>query len=90
MSENYKTAKIFAIRPIWRADNEEVRKFGLFPDISKEIEKAVADLENVTYIDGYDLVPGERKYFADLRLHPRDEGFKYYGDNLYRKISKYI
>lgn len=90
LSDNYKTSKIFAIGPIWRADNEEVRKFGLFPDISKEIKKAVADLENVTYIDGYDLVPDERKYFADLRLHPRDEGFMHYGNNLYEKIKKYI
>lgn len=87
LSDNYKTSKIFAISPIWRADKDEERNFGLFSDISEEIKKAVADLENVTYVEGGDLVPQDPKYFADFRLHPNDEGFKYYAENLYNKIK---
>jgi len=35
-------------------------------------------------------LPKEEKYFADLRLHPNDEGFKYYFENLYSEIEESI
>ena len=36
------------------------------------------------------VTPKDEKYFADLRLHPNDDGFEYYEKNLYDKIKKYI
>lgn len=88
ISKHYPTAKIFAITPIWRADYTRTRDFGPFKRVEEIIGEAVSHLPNVTVLRGFDLVPKEEKYFADLRLHPNDNGFKYYADNLYNELRK--
>ncbi len=90
ISKNYPNAKIFAIAPIWRADLEKGTAFGKFSDVAKEIESIVAPLGNVTFIDAFDCVPEDEKYFADLYLHPNDAGFLHYAKNIYEKIKQYI
>ena len=88
LSENYKNSKIFAITPIWRKELNEYRPFGKFEKIAENIKQAVNDLENVTVISGFDFVPKDEKYFADLRLHPNDEGFDHYFKKLFEEIKK--
>ena len=90
LSENYPTSRIFAITPIWRADNEEERNFGKLSEVGAYIKEVAATLINVTAIDGIDLVPHETELYADLRLHPWDKGFDYYFENLREKILKEI
>lgn len=90
ISQNYPQAKIFAITPIWRKDMNEYRIFGSFEEVEKNIKNAVKGIENITVISGFDFVPKEEKYFADLRLHPNDDGFEYYAENLYREIKAEI
>ena len=90
LSEYYPNARIFAITPIWRADFEEYRKFGDFCKVEKLICEAAAGLENVSVISGIDFVERDVKLFADLRLHPRDEGFVQYYENLSKKIGELI
>lgn len=90
ISENYPDAKIFAITPIWRKDMNEEREFGAFQKVDEDIKNATSDLKNVTVISGFSFVPQDEKYYADFRLHPNDEGFKFYFDNLYSKIKEYI
>ena len=65
----------------------EYREFGDFKNVEKDIIEAVADIENITVISGFDFVPKDEKYFGDLRLHPNDEGFDHYVENLYGKIK---
>jgi len=90
ISQIYPQAKIFAITPIWRKDMNDYRIFGSFAEVEKDIKNAVKGIENITVISGIDFVPKEEKYFADLRLHPNDDGFKYYAENLYKKIKAEI
>jgi len=90
LSQNYPDSKIFAITPIWRKDMGEYREFGDFKKVEKGIRSAVVGIENITVISGFDLVPKDEKYFADLRLHPNDDGFAYYAENLYREIKRNI
>lgn len=90
LSEKYPDAKIFAITPVWRKEYKESREFGLFENVEKGIVEAVSDLENVKVIHGFDLVPHDEKYYADLRLHPNDDGFVHYAENLYRKLSEWL
>ena len=45
-------------------------------------------MKNVTVVRGFDFVPKEEKYFADLRLHPNDTGFEHYFKNLYKEIER--
>lgn len=90
LSQSYPDSKIFAITPIWRKDMCEYRKFGDFKNVESEIRTAAKDIKNVTVISGFDFVPKEEKYFADLRLHPNDRGFECYAENLYREIKMKI
>lgn len=86
LCSNYPNAKIFAITPIWRKDYMEEKAFGEFGKVADDIEKIVKGFENITYINGFKLIPQDENYFADLRLHPNDRGFDCYFHNLYKKI----
>ncbi len=90
LSEHYPTAKIFAITPIWRKDHEKETDLGPFERVEEYIREAVKGLANVTLIPGFDLVPGDEHYFADLRVHPNDEGFAFQTENLYKAIREYL
>jgi len=88
--KTYPDIKIFAVTPIWRKDMVEERKFGDFNMVDPLIRDCVKDIENISVISGFDFVPKDEKYFADLRLHPNDEGFKYQAENLSKEIKKII
>ncbi len=90
LSRKYPSAKIFAITPIWRADLDRVTKVGPFETVAAYIREATAALPNVTVIDGFDFVPHDTALFSDKYLHPNDDGFAYYFENLYREIQKYL
>ena len=80
--KNYPETKIYVIAPIWRKDANEERSFGKFASIAEHINECVKKYMQITIMDGYDLVPHDEKYFADLRLHPNDKGFEYYFEKL--------
>ena len=90
ISKNYPDSLIFAITPIWRKDFSGVRKFGDFFDVENTIKNVCKNFKNIKVISGFELVPHDEKYFADLRLHPNNEGFKCYFDNLIEQFKKYI
>ncbi|MBR5518985.1 MAG: SGNH/GDSL hydrolase family protein [Clostridia bacterium] len=90
LAKNYPDTKIFAISPIWRKIYKEPRALGAFEDVEKYIAEVVKDYENIVLIPGFDLVPHSSEYFADLTLHPNDEGFSHYYENIYNEIKKYI
>ncbi len=84
---NYPRARIFAITPIWRADFEQQKKFGAFHHVERIIKKVCAELDNVTVISGWELVPHESACFGDGKLHPNGEGFAYYARRLMKKMQ---
>ena len=90
LSRLYPSAKILAITPIWRADNDRETKVGKFFYATEYIEEAVKDLPNVTVLRGIDFVPKDPAYFSDKYLHPNDEGFAHYFKNLYEAIKAYL
>ena len=87
---NYPDAKIFAITPIWRKDMHEERVFGEFKKVDEYIRSVAKDLKNIIVISGFDFVPKEESFFADMRLHPNDKGFEHYFNSLYDKIKSDI
>ena len=87
LSQKYPSAKIFAITPIWRSDYATDTDFGTFFTVRDTIARIVSELENVTLIDAFDFVPKDPAYFADLRLHPNDEGFDHYAKALIFEIK---
>lgn len=80
--EQYPKAKMIVISPIWRKDYRDERPFGDFTKLDKDLRTVVKDMDNVTVICGFDLVPHEEQYFGDLQLHPNDKGFGEYFNNL--------
>ena len=89
LSKNYPDAKIFALAPVWRGNyNTKPSKVGPFSYVAEALEKIAADLDNVTFIDCFEFIPhDEANYIADV-LHPNDEGFRHYANNLYAEIKK--
>ena len=90
LRETYPTVKIFAISPIWRKEMTEQRKYGDFMQVEKDIFEIVNSIKDVVPVSGFGFVPHEERYYGDFRLHPNDEGFQHYFENLYRLIREFI
>ena len=88
ISKNYPNAQIFAITPIWRKDCVGTRAFGGFSRVAEDIENIVSCFKNIKCVHGFEFVPQDENYFADLMLHPNDSGFDHYFLNLYEQVLK--
>ena len=88
IADKYPQAQVFVISPIWRADQDtRERKMGPLSTIEKNIFAITAAYPNVTAISGIDLVPHDLQYYADAGLHPNDQGYEFYFNNLWPKIK---
>ena len=83
--DNYSDSKVFVITPIWRKDMIENRPID-FLGVCDFIKKTASQYSTITVIEGFDFVPKQEKYFADLRLHPNDMGFDFYFKSLSKKL----
>ena len=87
----YPTKPIFVITPTWRADGEIVTPFAApATEVHPLMSKIASRFENITVIRGWDLVPHEKSYFSDSRLHPNDLGFGIYTMELYRALLPHL
>lgn len=88
LCNRYPNAKVIALTPIWRSNEQELAKTREpFHTVEETIRNAAADLEQVTVVRGYDLVPHSVDFFGDYGLHPRDEGFDHYFENIMKAIG---
>ena len=87
LRKTYPDVKIFAITPVWRTDIDGERDMGKF-EVVEEYIKRVAQKLDITVISGLELIPADEKLFADLFVHPSDEGFGYYYENLYKQMKE--
>jgi lysophospholipase L1-like esterase len=88
IAQKYPRAQVLVITPIWRADQEtRQRKMGPLSAIEKNVLEIAEDFPNMTVIPGIDLVPHALKWYADAGLHPNDDGYGYYFENLWPKIK---
>jgi hypothetical protein len=84
----YPDAKLFALLPIWRGDQNPPRKFGDFARIFPLIRGICDGIGGIEVIDCYDFVPKDAAYFADRVRHPNDRGFVHYFENLCTAIRE--
>jgi len=87
LDKNYPSVRVFAITPVWRANFNRDSDFDSFFQIAEGIREAVAPYNNVTIINGYDLVPHSADNFVADGLHPNMQGFDHYFTNLWKKIE---
>lgn len=83
----YPDTPIYVITPTWRSDWEMVKKGGLFTEIENIITEVFKQGKNITLIPGRDLIPHDTSLFGDLWLHPSEEGFKHYFNNLIKYFN---
>lgn len=86
----YPVAKIFAITPIWRADNYRETKVGTFAEGVRIVKDAAAAQEDIVIVDGARMIPHLREVCSDNYLHPNDYGFKFYADALYAAMEPHL
>ncbi len=89
LRKNYPDKKIFAITPIWREDKDVLEADWKFDD-TRDIISRIVEPYDINVIDGENLVPHDVNFFGDLRLHPNDNGFEHYFENLYNIIKTKI
>ena len=88
LADAYPETPIFALMPIWRKDVEDgERPLGSLEGLAEKIADYTKDIPTVTVIKGYDVVPECEDLYADLRLHPNDEGYVYQAKGFTERIK---
>ncbi|MBQ8605877.1 MAG: hypothetical protein IJ408_04000 [Clostridia bacterium] len=86
LNETYPGVPKYYILPIWRGDNGRVTDCGTFDDhreyMKKEIEK-----RGCIALESMDFVPHDAHMFSPDLLHPNDNGFFHYANNLIKHIK---
>ena len=90
LHECYPGVQIFALSPIWRVDVNDKKSVGSLTYVDEYLRKVSDDIANIIVIDGFNFVPHKTECFADGSVHPNDDGFKCYAENLYKELKKYI
>lgn len=86
VARSHPEARKTVITPIWRLDHGKTTALGRFPDAEKIIREECAAVAGIEVISGWELVPHEASFFGDGRVHPNDEGFRLYFENLATRL----
>lgn len=86
LEKEYAGARLVAITPIWRADEDKPRKVGTFSDVCDIVANSAAG-HGFEVLRGYGFVPHITKLYADAVLHPNDLGFEFYADSLIKALG---
>ena len=82
----YPNAEIVSILPLWTVWNASQPNFK--GDKREALQKIYEEYSDFV-IDGHALIPHDPKYLAD-EVHPNDDGFKFYGDNLSKELANIL
>ena len=86
----YPAARIFAITPIWRADDARVTAVGSFAEGAEIVRNAAAAQQGVIIVDGARMIPHMPEVLADGKMNPSDFGFKFYANALHKAMRPYF
>lgn len=88
LAKEYAGKTFFVLSPIWRG-RRDGKSMGSFQDCrSVVIEEA--QKRNLIHIDGLKLVPPLPIFFQDEYLHPNNDGFALYAENLIVEMEKHL
>jgi lysophospholipase L1-like esterase len=87
IKEKYPTTPIVVLSPVWRADLEEEHTFGPFSRMEETLSELCRKF-SLHFISCRNFIPEKREMFGDLRLHPNDEGFRFYFEGLMKKLKE--
>lgn len=86
LKDVYRNSKIVSIIPLWTVWNANDENY---KSAERECIKNIYEKYSDYVIDGYNIVPHDKKYFAD-EVHPNDDGFVFYGDYLTKELESII
>lgn len=89
IARRYPGKPIFLITPVWRIAESERHAAGALADVRRLLSEAADCFMDVRVIPGEILVPPKPYLFAD-GLHPTEEGFALYTNELYRRIQEIL
>ena len=83
----YGSARILSILPLWTVWDGEGTGFrpaerACLQEVYKENSDCI--------VDGHNMIPHDKKYFADGMVHPNDEGFEFYGSRLAAELRRIL
>lgn len=87
LRQRHPETPICVLTPVWREDYQAEKKFGPFTELETVLRAACRQIPGVKVISGFDLIPHDKSYYGDLWLHPSDEGFRHFAENLLRQIQ---
>lgn len=85
LKEVYGDTPVLCISPIWRGDQPD--RYPIFVSFCEKVKQIAGKYQNVTVVDGFELVPHLSEYYLD-NLHPNCLGAEVYGRNLVEAIRK--
>jgi lysophospholipase L1-like esterase len=89
LRELFPETPVIAITPIWRADlGLPVTSGAPLEAVGTVIRREAAKYPGITVVEGFELVPHDRAFFADGFLHPNAEGFAFFTENLAAHCGK--
>ncbi len=90
ITEKFPNSKIIAITPIWRGgiENKEKETIISFDEMQDFLKNLYSEYPSVFTVDGVSLVPHSSGYFINDVLHPNDNGFCEYAENLCSLVEK--
>lgn len=87
VNKNYPNSKVFVITPIWCKAPSETSTLAQLEKWGQVIEEQAKEFENISVISGYGFVPQDENFFGDGHLHPNDQGFDFYFENLSKAVA---
>ncbi len=90
ISNKFKNSKIFIITPLWRLDYEKEKEFGKFEEVGEYIKAITETLDNVSIIEGWNILTHSESFFSDRILHPSDVGHVIMSKRILEHIRKEI
>lgn len=85
LRSNYPDSKIIGIPPIWRKDAQEEMVRSVLEHVTGVI-KAVCREVDAVFLQGWELVPHKEIFFGDACIHPNNEGFDCFFENLIKHL----
>lgn len=85
LNQLFSDKKIVACTPVWRNNNTDFQRLAWCSNI---IKRECAKYENITVVDGFDLIPNIDECFMPDKVHPNTYGMLLMADNLNKELKK--
>ena len=84
----YPQTKIVVMAPVWRGNWQDKLPSGDFRNLAVLLKQIAEEIGNALFVDCFDFIPHDPKYYVPDVLHPNSDGFRLYGEQLVQVLKK--